>query len=804
MTQAREWLERDVPATLPVMPLKSLVVFPLQVASVQVSRRQELELLEGLRGGGDLVAAAPLVDPEGPYARRNVGEVAVACRVLSRLGMADGTVQVVLQGQRRVRVVKVMAARPFFTARVACIDDVQPDDERTKDRIVEVMALVEQLVRVDPRYTDELVRTLKRNRDSGARLADVVADTFEFGYAAKRQVLEAGDAGRRLVLVGTLLKREIARSRVSQEVQAKTQVTIERAQREAYLRQELEVIRQELGELDPMETQISELEQRVHEASLPQPVAEEALREIQRLRMVGVRALEASTIRSYLDFVLALPFETLDEERWDLRRARAVLDKEHTALETAKERILEFLAVRKLGGTARAHVLGIVGPPGTGKSRLARTIARAIGRRFVRVPLVGLRDEAEVRGYRRTDVGALPGLVLEGVRRAGVRNPVILFDDVDELDDEEDDAVVAALVEAMDPERNARFRDHYLGVPFDLSRALFVVTANLHDDLPEALDDHMEVVELSGYTETEKVSIASRHVWPRVLAEQGLRERGVKLTRAALLRIIREYTREAGVSDLQHQLEVAARRLAARVALGSRAKLSIDARGVEKVLGTPIHATSPVPSEPQLGVATGLAWTSAGGDLLPIEALGMPGEGRTTLTGLLGEVMQESVAAALSYVRSRAEELGIDPESFKTTDLHIHFPEGAIPKDGPSAGITVAVTIASLLSGRLVRPNVAMTGELSLRGNVLTVGGLKEKVLAAYRLGIRRVILPARNASDLGDVPRDVQGKMTFHMVTHVDEVFDHALLGPRRASRRRNGRTRAGTRRKVAKGRTR
>jgi ATP-dependent Lon protease len=782
--QTVETLAFDVPATVPLLPLRSTVLFPLQVASVQVASKTNLTLLEDHPSMEEVVAAGVLVDPEGSFARRNLGSVAVACKVLSRVKMPDGTVQVVLQGLRRVRIARIVASRPYLQAEAAPLAEPAADSPEVRDLVADVIRLIGQLVEVDEGYPDELLKVVQLNLQRGSRCADFVADRVKFSYADKRRVLETADVSSRLALVAELLRRQLARARVADEVQAKTAVRIERSQRKALLRAQLEVIRRELDELDPAEAEIALLEQKVQAAALPPIVAEETLREVQRLRQASARALEGSSIRAHVEWVLSLPWTKTTKDRLDLRRARHLLDDRYFAFEDAKRRLLEFLAVRKLGGGTRSSLLAIVGPPGTGRTRLARTVADILGRSFVRISVRGIHDEAELRGLRRTSMAARPSLFLEGLREAGTRNPVILVDDIDLLESDEDEAF-AALAEALDPARHHRFQDQYLGFPFDLSQALFVITAHLDESLPESLADRTTVVELPGYTELEKLAIARKYVWPQVMREHGIQKRGVSLTKAALRQIIRKYTREAGVYELREQLEKVCRRIAVREASRGHRRLSIHVRNLHDYLGAPVYTEDPVAREPQLGAAMGLAWTEEGGDLLPIEALLMPGEGRRTLTGLLGEVMQESVAAALSYVRSRAAELEIPADAFEKNDIHVHFPEGAIAKDGPSAGITVATTIASLLSGRPVRHDVAMTGEISLRGRVLPVGSVREKVLAAYRAGIKHVILPKANERDLEEIPGEVRAKLRFHLVTEVDEVFRIALGKARRPAAR-------------------
>jgi len=751
VTKAADWLQCEIPSVVPVLPLKSTVLFPGQVASVQVDRKPSLGVF---------------VDPERGYSGRNLGRTAVACRVLHRVRISRGVIQVVMQGIRRVRLDRVVEARPYFRARVSPVEEPDGDERPVR----------ESLVATDERYPEELVRIVQLNVDSPSRCADLVAGMVQFGYADKRKLLETPEVPARLALLGGLLLRAIARARLAGEVEAKTRASIDRRQREAFLREQLEVIRHELDELDPAEVEIAELTRRVDETELPPEVAEEVRLEVQRLHDSNVRAWEGSTIRSYVDWVLSLPWTVTTKDRLGLRRARQAFDDRYLGHESAKRRILEFLAVRKLGGTTRSSLLAILGPPGTGRGSIARTVAEVLGRGFVRISLRGLHDEAEIRGRPRTDLAGRPGRILDGLREAGTRNPVVLIEKIDLLE-EGVGQPMHALVEALDPESNHRFLDHYLGVPFDLSKALFVVTANVEEDLPEAIQDHVDVIELVGYTEKVKVAIAREYIWPRAVEAHGLAGRRMRITDAAMRRVIRRYTNEAGVRILRNRLETVCRRAALKVAARGAAHPSITVRNLEEFLGPPVYPGDPVGRAPRIGVATGLAWTDTGGDLLPVEALSMPGEGRTSLTGLLGEVLQESAEAALSYVRSQAGELRIPADTFKTRDLHIHFPEAAIPKDGPSAGIAVATAIASALSGRPVRHDVAMTGEISLRGRVLPVGGLHEKVLAAYRAGIRHVIVPRGNERDLAELPGEISSRMRLHEVGEVAEVLRIALV---------------------------
>ena len=775
MAQAIEWPQNDIPSELPILLLKSTVLFPLQVASLQLAMKPNQQLLEDYPNPEQIVGAGAFLDPEGSYSRSNLSSTAVACKVLSRIKMAHGTTQVVLQGLRRVQLVRVASGRPYFKAEVKPVADPGRDSTEVRALISEVIQLLKELIAADDRYTEEMVKVVQLNLQNGSRCADLVADTIQFGYDEKRMMLETIDVQERLELLNELLKREIAKALASKELQVKTELSLGRSQREAFLREQLEIIRAELDEIDPAEAEIAEMAAKVEAAELPPLVAEEAHRQVLRLYDGQTRVFEGFSIRAYIDWVLSMPWQKSQEGRHDLRRARRILENRYFSLGNATERLLEFLAVRKLGGTSMKPLLGIMGPPGTGRTSLAETVARILDRPFIRINVHGIHDEAEIRGDSRTSVAARPGSILSAIQKAGVNNPVVLFDEIDWLEAGVGDPMLAIL-EALDPARNCHFYDHYLGVPFDLSKVLFIVTANLEAEIPQALWDLMYPITLSGYTEGVKIAIARERIWPHVLEAHGLPPRAVQITNAAVRRIIREYTMEAGVHWLQLQLEAICRRAAVMMANGKTRRISINNKTLEKYLGAPIYTVGRVERNPQVGTAVGLAWTETGGNLLPVEALLMPGEGKTLITGMLGEVMQESVRAAFSYVRSRADELGIPPEALVKKDLHIHFPEGAIPKDGPSAGVVVATTIASLLSGRPVKQDVAMTGEISLRGWIYPVGGLREKVLAAYRAGITHVVVPKGNESDLAEVPPDVLSKMRPHLAAQISEVFDIVL----------------------------
>ena len=761
----------DLPSTVPVLVVKSKVLFPLQVVSVQVGIKQNLRLLEDHPGSEEIVAAGVFLDPDGAYARKNLSPVAVTCRVLSRVRMGGGTTQIVLQGLRRLRLNKIIGSQPYFKAHADFLPESGNNSAAVGDIFVDVNRLVENLVAIDKRYPDELLHVIRFNVENPSRCADLIADMVQFGYSEKRQILETTNVGERLELLETLLRREIHRAGVAGEVVAKTESSIDRTERRQFLQEQLEIIRHELAELDPAEEEIARLAKQVEAASLPSPVAEEVQGEVQRLRQGGIRTLEGSAIRRYVDWMLAMPWQQTTKDTFNLRRARQLLNKRYFGLGSAQTRLLEFIAVRKFGGHT-LPLLAIVGPPGTGKTSLACTLADILNRRLVRIPVGGIHDETQIHGRRRTEAAAQPGGILEGIRAVGSSNPVILIDDIHRLSE----TLTPILLDALDPARNTRFLDHYLGVAFDLSQSLFVITANVEEEIPEALWECVDIITLAGYTDSVKLAIAREYVWPRIVKQHGLSGPSIALTDTALRRIISAYTQDAGVGELTSHLERICRQVALKLAIHPSSRISVSVRNLDDYLGKRTPSGTPTRGKPLVGAVTGLAWTETGGDLLPVEALLMPGEGNTMLTGLLGEVLRESVQAALSYVRSHTEELKIPPDILKENDLHVHFPEGSIPKDGPSAGIAVATTIASLLADRPVSPDIAMTGEISLRGRVLEVGGIHEKVLAAYRAGIREVILPKANESEIVEIPREVRRKLRIHLVSEVVEVFRIAL----------------------------
>jgi len=775
-------LKSELPPTLPLMALRSTIVYPLGTIAVQMGAPENLALLRAHEESGLVVA---LVVANGDHdepidTQRFIGRVGVAARVHERINLPGDTVQITLQGLRRIVVESMEQTDPYPIAAIRAARETPPDPAELDDLVTRVVSAAETLAELVDRIPDEVPAILKMNVSDPGRFADLAATNMNLRIADKDEVLQRLDVGQRLRFILTRLEREVARARVMEDVKRQTEIKIEQHQREFYLRQQLRAIQAELGEADPGEKEAIDLLKKIDEAQLPEKAAAEARRETERMRMLSPASSEYQVVRTYLDWVLSLPWNKRSgEEDIDLKKVEAALDDRHYGLDEAKERILEYLAVRKLrGGDPHGPILCFVGPPGTGKTSLGEAIGKAIGREFYRISVGGVRDEAEIRGHRRTYVGAMPGLVIQALRRVAVKDPVLMIDEIDKMSGGGPSGdPTAAMLEVLDPSQNNSFVDHYLNLPFDLSQSLFICTANNLYDIPAPLRDRMEIIKIAGYTVEEKVEIAWRYLLPRLLEEHGITDKDLQFTDESLSFISNRYSREAGLRNFERNLAAIMRKRARAKADGEEGAWVIDVEKVEEVLGIPRYAVEEAEKIPEVGVVTGLAWTSTGGDIMVIEALRMAGTGRLTVTGQLGDVMRESVDAAYSYVRSRAPQLNIDDSVFRESDLHIHLPAGAIPKDGPSAGITLTLAIASALSGRPVRRDLAMTGEVTLRGKVLEIGGVKEKILAAYRAGLREVIMPQANEKDLREVPEDVRQKMAFTFVDRMDEVLHLALL---------------------------
>src|SRR5450759_4146467 len=775
-------LKSELPPALPLMALRSTIVFPLGTIAVQMGAPENLSLLRAYDEPGLIVALVVAGgDHDDPIdSQRFIGRVGVAARVHERINLPGDTVQITLQGLRRIVIDGINQEEPYPVAAIRPANETPADPAELDDLVARVTAAAETLAELVDRIPDEVPAILKMNVSDPGRFADLAATNMNFRITDKDEVLQRLDVGQRLRFVLNRLEREVARARVMEDVKRQTDIKIEQHQREFYLRQQLRALQAALGEADPGEKEAIELLRKIDEAKLPERVGQEARRETERLRQLSIASSEYQVIRTYLDWILSLPWNLRSgDDEITLKKVEEALDDRHYGLSEAKERIIEYLAVRKLrGGDPHGPILCFVGPPGTGKTSLGEAIAMSITRAFYRISVGGVRDEAEIRGHRRTYVGAMPGLLIQALRRVQVRDPVLMIDEIDKMSGGGPSGdPTAAMLEVLDPSQNDKFVDHYLNLPFDLSGALFICTANNLFDIPAPLRDRMEIIRIAGYTIEEKVEIAWRYLLPRLLVEHGISDKDIQFTDESLSFISNRYSREAGLRNFERNLAAIMRKRARKKAEGEEGAWVIDVEKVGEVLGVPRYAVEEVDIVPEIGVVTGLAWTATGGDLLVIEALRMPGTGHLTVTGQLGDVMRESVDAAFSYVRSRAAQVGIPDEAFREYDVHVHLPAGAIPKDGPSAGISLTLAIASAISQRPVRRDVAMTGEVTLRGKVLEIGGVKEKVLAAYRAGLRELIMPKSNEKDLRDVPDVVKQQISFHFVATMDEVLRLALL---------------------------
>ncbi|HXG50463.1 MAG TPA: endopeptidase La [candidate division Zixibacteria bacterium] len=764
------------PGALVILPLRNSVLFPSTVMPFIIGRPASLRVVEEAVRQELTIGFVTQRDPRVETPRpEDLYPVGTAAGVLRMLTLPDGQRQVIVQGRQRFGIAEFLETDPFLIARVTMIEETVPTTKEFEARVLHLRQLAAKSLSLMPQPMSELIYTIEGIQDPRV-LIDIIASTLDLPPAEKQEILATFDVEARIQKVSEKLARQIELLELTKKIGEETKESMDRAQRQYFLREQLKAIQRELGEEDGRSVEIEELRKKIYEAKMPPEVEREALRELARLERMPEAAAEYSSLRTYLDWLIELPWNVTTPEQIDLARARAILDADHHGLEKVKRRIIEFLAVRKLKPEGKSPILCLVGPPGVGKTSLGQSIARAMNRKFVRQSLGGVHDEADIRGHRRTYVGALPGNIIQGIRKAGTKNPVFMLDEIDKLSASFHGDPSAALLEVLDPAQNATFQDHYLGVPFDLSQVLFIATANVLDTIPGPLRDRMEVLELPGYIEEEKLAIAKGYLIPRQIAENGLKPDDVVFTDEAVRGIIRFYTREAGVRQLERELGSICRSVATRIAEGFQGKVTVTLESLPSYLG-PHKFFNEIALRTSLpGVATGLAWTPFGGDILFIEATKMPGEGHLILTGQLGEVMKESAQAALSLVKSRAEALGIDPDTFKRHDLHVHIPAGAIPKDGPSAGVTLFVALVSLLTGRRVSKDVAMTGEISLRGLVLPVGGIKEKVLAAKRAGIRCVLLPDLNRNDMEEIPSSAREGIRFEFLKTVDEALQLAL----------------------------
>ena len=769
------------PETYPVMPLRNTVLFPQQVIPTYIGRDRSLKLIEDLPSGKKMIVVVAQQDG----AQENPGtdelyEWGTLAMVLKVFDMPDNSKSAIIQGVDRVKVLSFIQQEPYFKAAVQRVEDTEIEGIESEAMSKSIRNVFEDLVKVAPYLTDEHSGVLSSISKPG-RLADRVISLVTIPTLEKQEILEEMDVKERMEKATVLLNREIQRINLGEKIQTEVQDEISKSQREYYLREQLKAIRRELGEEDET-AELTELEDKIKAAKMSEEAEKVAMKELDRLGKIPPQSPEYSVSRTYLDWLLDVPWSKSTKDRVDTKEAKKILDDDHYGLDDVKERIIEYLAVRKLkeektnDGRVKGPILCFVGPPGVGKTSLGRSIARSMGREFVRISLGGVRDEAEIRGHRRTYIGALPGRIIQSLKKAGTNNPIFMLDEIDKVGADFRGDPSSALLEVLDPEQNFSFSDHYLEVPFDLSNVMFISTANLQDPIVPALRDRMEILEFSGYIEQEKIQIARQYLIPKQLEENALSKSNCSFTEAGIKELIRSYTREAGVRNLEREISNVCRKVARERAEGNTKSVKITKAAVEKYLGAPRFYAEMVERMKKAGVVIGLAWTSVGGDILFIEASKMPGKGRLTLTGKLGDVMKESATAALSYVRANAEKLGLDPKFHETTDIHVHVPAGAIPKDGPSAGTAIFIAILSLLSKQPVKNTLAMTGEITLRGAVLPVGGIREKVTAAHRSGIREVILPHFNQKDLEEIPEKVVKDMKFHFVKDLSEVVKQAF----------------------------
>ncbi len=767
----------NLPSQLPVLPLYEAALFPKMVLPLVVMQGESVQLIDEAMARDRIIGLLVSSKQENsrPDPEADLAKVGCSALILKMAKTEDNRAQMLVQGLSRFRVKSFLKDKPYLQAEVEYFEDVDREDDETAALVANVIKQFSRIVELSPGLPPEISQMAKSIKEPGT-LADMIASTINSSTEEKQQVLEVQDSSERLTLVTKLVNHQLSILELGNKIQSQVKGDMDKRQREYYLRQQLKAIKEELGETEEGTVELDEYRAKIKERGLPEVAVKEAERELSRLAKMHPSSAEYTVASTYLDWLVELPWNTASVDNLDIKKARKVLDDDHFGLEKPKRRIIEYLAVRKLKPDSKGPILCFAGPPGTGKTSLGASIARALGRKFHRISLGGVRDEAEIRGHRRTYVGALPGRIIQGVRRVGSNNPVFMMDEIDKVGSDFRGDPSSALLEVLDPEQNHSFSDHYLDVPFDLSKVMFICTANVLDTIPAALRDRMEVIQLLGYTEDEKVNIAQRYLVPRQRKENGLKNNEITFSTTTLRRIINGYTREAGLRNLEREIATVCRGVATKIAEGDIQKAAIKPEDLATYLG-PVKFTSEARARMTTpGIAMGLAWTPVGGDLLFIEATMMKGKKGLTLTGQLGDIMKESATAALSFIRSRAKDLGIDEDFFESHDIHVHVPAGAIPKDGPSAGVTMLTALVSLLLNKKIRKDLAMTGEITLRGQVLPVGGIKEKMLAAHRAGIKTIILPKENEKDLADIPEKVRSDIEFHFVDKMLDVIKIAL----------------------------
>ncbi|TLS39211.1 endopeptidase La [Pseudalkalibacillus caeni] len=767
--------------TIPLLPLRGLLVYPSMVLHLDVGREKSVQALEKVMVDDHQIflSTQKEVGIEEPT-EEDIYEVGTIATVKQMLKLPNGTIRVLVEGLQRAKIERYTDKEEYYEV------DVQLVDER-EEAMAEEIALMravldafEQYIKISKKVTAETFATVADIEEPG-RLADIVASHLSLKIRQKQEILQTFDAKERLEKLLDILNNEKEVLGLEKKIGQRVKRSMEKTQKEYYLREQMKAIQKELGEKEGKTEEVSTLKDQIDESNMPENVREAALKELDRYEKIPQTSAESSVIRNYIDWLLQLPWSKETEDNLDIDHAEKILNEDHYGLEKVKERVLEYLAVQQLTKSLKGPILCLVGPPGVGKTSLAKSISRAVGREFVRISLGGVRDEAEIRGHRRTYVGAMPGRIMQGMKKAGTINPVFLLDEIDKMSNDFRGDPSAALLEVLDPQQNNTFSDHYIEEQYDLSKVMFITTANTMTTIPEPLLDRMEVIRIAGYTEIEKLHIAKQYLVPRQREDHGLQKGQFQIRDEAIVEVIRHYTREAGVRNLERQIATLCRKAAKVLVSGEKKKVVLTDKAIEEYLGKPKFKYGEAETEDQVGTATGLAYTTAGGDTLSIEVSIYPGKGKLILTGKLGDVMKESAQAAFSYIRSRANELKVDPEFLEKNDIHIHVPEGATPKDGPSAGITIATALVSALTGKAVRKEVGMTGEITLRGRVLPIGGLKEKSLSAHRSGLTKIIMPKDNEKDLDDIPESVRKDLTFVPVSHLDEVLKHALVGEKK-----------------------
>jgi ATP-dependent Lon protease len=762
---------------VPLLPLRGLLVFPTMVMHLDVGRDKSVQALEKAMMGDQTIflSAQKKVSLDEPETS-DIYQVGTLVKVKQTLKLPNGTMRVLVEGLYRGEILRYIETENEFVVEIEKLEDIHGDNHEEEALMRSLLNQFEQYIKISRKVTEDTLATVIDIEEPG-RLADIIASHLSLKVKEKQEILEIQDVKNRIKKLIQYISNEKKVLDLEKKIGQRVKSSMEKTQKEYYLREQLKAIQKELGDKDGKTGEVDNLKEKIEESDMPEHIKEVALKELGRYEKVPQSSGESSVIRNYLEWLLVLPWTNKTNDNIEIKKAEKVLNSEHYGLEKVKERILEYLAVQKLTNTIKGPILCLVGPPGVGKTSLAKSIASSVNRNFVRISLGGVRDEAEIRGHRRTYIGAMPGRIIQGMKKAGTINPVFLLDEIDKMSNDFRGDPSSAMLEVLDPEQNSTFSDHFIEENYDLSNVLFIATANNVSSIPGPLLDRMELISLAGYTEVEKMHIAKEHLIPKQIKENGLTKGNLQIRDDALMKLIRTYTREAGVRGLERQIAKLCRKTAKIITSEEKKRVIITEKSIEELLGKPIFRYGLMEQENQIGTATGLAYTTVGGDILSIEVSHYPGKGKLTLTGKLGEVMQESAQAAFSYIRSRAEELNIDPNFYEKYDIHIHVPEGATPKDGPSAGITMATALVSALSGRAVKKEVGMTGEITLRGRVLPIGGLKEKSLGAHRAGLTTIIIPEDNRKDIDNIPESVKEGLTFIPVKHLDEVLKHALV---------------------------